>query len=214
MTSEEWLAAVREEAFDTVEMLSNARKPERERRTCAAFLRCAGIAFQPDQLIASTTEPPDVLFDAARFEVAIVLADDRRMHAEWRGRAERRKAAREIEDLFEPYEPPEILTRQLLIDEILPIATRKAEHYARSASGCAGLDLLVYVNQNVTFDIETPGPPLDNLARLGWRSVSILVPPHSYVVLAEAAAPRFLLERLGTPTSEWTELFCAGLFAI
>jgi hypothetical protein len=46
-----WLASLRAEAADTVDLLGNARKQERERSTCAAFLRCAGIDFQADLLI-------------------------------------------------------------------------------------------------------------------------------------------------------------------
>jgi len=67
----QWLDALRADAEDTVDLLSSRRKQERERRTCAAFLRCAGIAFEPGQVIASVTEPPDVIFDQARFGIAI-----------------------------------------------------------------------------------------------------------------------------------------------
>ena len=51
MTHEEfeklWLESLRDEAEDTVDLLGNARKQERERRTCAAFLRCAGVPTNP-----------------------------------------------------------------------------------------------------------------------------------------------------------------------
>lgn len=83
-----WLDALRAEADDIINLLANPRKQERERRTCAAFLRCAGIAFEPNQVTASTTEPPDVLFGRARFEIAIVLPQQRRMKDEWRNTAE------------------------------------------------------------------------------------------------------------------------------
>lgn len=48
-----WLDALRADADDTINLLGNPRKQERERRTCAAFLRCAGIAFEPDEVIAA-----------------------------------------------------------------------------------------------------------------------------------------------------------------
>lgn len=77
MTHEEfealWLESLSDQAADTVDLLGNARKQEREKRTCAAFLRCAGINFNADLIISSTTEPPDVLFNSAHFEITIVL---------------------------------------------------------------------------------------------------------------------------------------------
>jgi hypothetical protein len=85
MTHEEfealWLESLRAEATDTVGLLGNARKQERERRTCAAFLRCLGVDFSADQIAASTTEPPDVVFRQALFEITIVLPPSRRMES-------------------------------------------------------------------------------------------------------------------------------------
>ena len=115
-----WLESLRDDAADTVGLLSSARKQERERRTCAAFLRCAGVDFTPDQIVSSTTEPPDVVFSQALFEITIVVPPGRRMHAEWRATTARRESARQIGDLIEPYAPPEVLTRETLVHLIAP----------------------------------------------------------------------------------------------
>src|SRR2546430_12173919 len=93
-----WLESLRDEAADSVDLLGSARKQERERRTCAAFLRCAGIDFTVDQIVSSTTEPPDVVFGQALFEITIVLPVGRRIHAEWRATTAHRTSARRIED--------------------------------------------------------------------------------------------------------------------
>jgi hypothetical protein len=205
----QWLDALRADAEDTVDLLGNRRKQERERRTCAAFLRCAGIAFRPCDVIASVTEPPDVIFDQARFEIAIVMPP-REMHGEWKATARRRAEAQGINELIEPYHPPENLSRQQLIELIVPTASRKAQKYG--ATGTRELDLLLYVNRNAVLDVASPDPRCDELAAQGWRSVSILIPPHSYVALARETSPEFICRLLGTPSAAWTRPH--GLFDI
>ena len=204
-----WLGALRADSDDTVDLLSSRRKQERERRTCAAFLRCAGIEFEPGQVIASNTEPPDVLFESARFEIAIVMPQ-RKMHGEWKATARRRAEAQEINELIEPYYPPERLGRQQLIELILPTANSKVQKYG--ANGTRDLDLLLYINQNVVLDVKSPNPRCDEFAAQGWRSVSVLVPPHSYVAFARATSPEFIFRKLGKPSAAWTRP--DGLFDI
>jgi hypothetical protein len=204
-----WLDALRADAEDTVDLLSSRRKQERERRTCAAFLRCAGIAFEPDQVVASSTEPPDVIFDQARFEIAIVMPR-REMHGEWKATARRRADAQGINELIEPYHPPENLSRQQLIDLIVPIANSKAQKYG--ANGTRELDLLLYVNRNAILDVDSPNPRCDELSAQGWRSISILIPPHSYVASARETSPEFICRQVGEPSAAWTRP--DGLFDI
>jgi hypothetical protein len=73
MHEKEFLRRLVEEAEDTVDFLSSARKRERERRVCAAFFRCAGVPFSPSDLKCPERDPPDVLFDTAAFEVKLLL---------------------------------------------------------------------------------------------------------------------------------------------
>jgi Putative endonuclease, protein of unknown function (DUF1780) len=204
-----WLGALRADSDDTVDLLSSRRKQERERRTCAAFLRCAGIEVEPGQVIASNTEPPDVLFESARFEIAIVMPQ-RKMHGEWKATARRRAEAQGINELIEPYYPSERLSRQQLIELILPTVNSKAQKYG--ANGTRELDLLLYINQNVVLDVKSPNPRCDEFAAQGWRSVSVLVPPHSYVAFARETSPEFIYQQIGKASAAWT---CPdGLFDI
>ena len=204
-----WLDALRADAEDTVDLLSSRRKQERERRTCAAFLRCAGIAFEPGQVSASNTEPPDVLFESARFEIAIVIPQ-REMHGEWKATVRRRADARRIDELIEPYHPPESLSRQQLIELIVPIANSKAQKYG--ANGTRELDLLLYVNRNAVLNVQSPNPKCDEFAAQGWRSVSILIPPHSYVAFARETSPESIRRQVEEPSAAWTRP--DGLFDI
>jgi Putative endonuclease, protein of unknown function (DUF1780) len=69
MCEREYIGRLADQADDTVDLLSSARKGERERRTCAAFLRCLGINFSSSQIRLSKNEPPNVIFHDANFEV-------------------------------------------------------------------------------------------------------------------------------------------------
>ena len=131
------LESLRDEAADTVDLLSSARKQERERRTCAAFLRCAGIDFTTDQIVSSATEPPDVVFNQTLFEITIVLAPGRKIHAEWRSTTARRTSTQRIGDLIEPYAPPEVLTRESIVHLIAPASKVKSERYTARNMGCS-----------------------------------------------------------------------------
>ena len=209
---ETWLCDLREQAADTVDLLNNQRKQEREKKTCASFLRCAGVPFTFDQIQASDVEPPDVCFGAARLE--ITLSVSHQMHREWKERLKHRAGATKIEELMEPYRPPEGLSRQQTVDLAIAEATKKEPKYNARGSLCEMLDLLVYINGNVELNVGTPAPNVDVLAGQGWRSVSILIPPYSYVVLAKAGAPDFLLERVGEPRADWPNRHQIGLWEI
>ncbi|MGA2714679.1 MAG: DUF1780 domain-containing protein [Bryobacteraceae bacterium] len=205
-----WLATLRDEAADTVELLTSARKQERERRTCAAFLRCAGVGFTADQIVSSRTEPPDIVFGRTLFEITVVLPPGRRMHDEWRDTTARRTAAQQIGDLIEPYVHPEVLTRETLVHMISPASEEKASRYSARNISCREYDLLVYVNWNAVLQPESPDPDLDAVLCHGWRSLSVLLPPYSYVVFATPDAPQWLRDIAGTPTAA-TRTTC-GLF--
>ena len=69
------------------------------------LLRCAGMAFEPGQVVASMTEPPDVIFDQAHFEIEIVMPQ-RKMHGEWKATVRRRAEALGISELIKPCRLP------------------------------------------------------------------------------------------------------------
>jgi len=210
----EWVENLRAQAANTVDLLGNARRKELERRTCAAFLRCAGISFETGDLQASEDEPPDVLFRSACFEVTVVYDKGRTMHQDWKVALKRRSRARKIEELFDPYHPPETKNRQAIVDSVIEASQKKVDKYIARGRARSDLELLVYVNQNVVMDGTTPKPACNALTDHGWRTVSILVPPQSYVVLAGDEAPKFLVDQLDIVKASWPELSGIGLFEI
>ena len=105
MDERDYLRQLADKAHDTLHMLSSHRKAERERRACAAFLRCLGVYFSPHELVSPQNDPPDVLFRDTGFEVMIILDNGRKMHADWKKEASRRNSAQTLDDLVEPYHP-------------------------------------------------------------------------------------------------------------
>ena len=214
MASDDILAALLDNARDTVDLLANTRRVDRERSTCAAFLRCAGVAFLPDQLVRSATKPPDVLFENACFEVALYLPPGRRMHDEWRERVRQYQKARTLEELIEPYSPPPTITQQQLVELVIPIATQKATHYASRRIDCGNIDLLVYIDDALVLDPASPQPDVTQLLGQGWRSVSALLPPYAYVLFTNASAAQFLNELARFQVARWTAPLSTGLFGL
>jgi hypothetical protein len=93
---EKYLKGLLADYKETVHLLSSREmKPERERSVCRAFLKCAGIPYTEERIrsVAPRDEPPDVLFDKARFEVREVLDDERRRGDELKEKVQRLKKA-------------------------------------------------------------------------------------------------------------------------
>ena len=208
MKDREYLERLVLDAQDTIYFLSSERKPERERRTCAAFLRCLGINFTPKEIVSVKTDPPDVTFRSAHFEVVEVLDEGRKRHDEWKSEHQRRLTAEGLDDLVEPYRPPEPTPFADILNLIINALAKKSARYGETV--CLELDALVYVNllSNV-LDPKSPIPNSDELPVQGWRSVSMIMPLYSHVFLARESAPQILRDLVGETKSE-----CTGFDAI
>jgi hypothetical protein len=72
---------------------------------------------------------------------------------------------------------------------------------------CGTLDAVAYVNLGGShlYPAEAGGASdaVAELRRQGWRSVSMLSLPYDVVLTANASAPNFLRDRLGSVRSEW-----------
>lgn len=202
MTEREYIQRLADDAHDTVNLLSSSRKGERERRVCAALLRSLGVGFSPHELTAAESDPPDVIFRDARFEVMIMLDAGRKMHADWKARAEQRDTAKTLEELLEPYHPTAPMTLAEAVDLITADLAQKASHYGSRM--CSGLDALVYVNlRERHLDPESRAEVPAGLRSQGWRSVCFIFPPYSGVLLAAPEAPNFLRECERSTRQEW-----------
>jgi hypothetical protein len=89
----EYLRKLQEHVAETRRLFSNTMKPERERMVCRAFLRCLGIKFCDEEIIASDTEPIDVLFRSAKFQIRVLMESGR-------------KRGDEVKELQEPKQGP------------------------------------------------------------------------------------------------------------
>src|SRR6266478_4784422 len=70
--------SVRAYQRETVDLLSNKRKPEREQMVVRAFLRCLGVAFEEREILVGPEEPVDITFRTARFQVREILGGYKR----------------------------------------------------------------------------------------------------------------------------------------
>jgi putative endonuclease (uncharacterized protein DUF1780) len=207
----EYLEKLRAHASHAVEYLGNRHKPERERAVCRALLRCLGVSFADEEIVASTIEPVDVEFRDARFQVRDRLVPGTRRHAEWKARLAQATEARSMDDAIAPWpgEPnwtgettPMTLTE--LTAAVTEALEQKLTRYGGQA-GCAGLDALVYADLTWTHRLlldSEPGNP-SRLLEQGWRSVAVLFPPIGIVLCASEAAPSFLRQIVGTALHQW-----------
>jgi hypothetical protein len=79
-----YLQKLRDHAHDTRTFLSNKMKSERERAVCRAFLRTIGVCFEESEIIAPSTEPTDVSFRTAHFQIRDLLGPDHKRGDDWK----------------------------------------------------------------------------------------------------------------------------------
>lgn len=197
MDEREYLRQLAVEAYDTVNMLSSPRKSERERRTVAAFLRCLGVDFSSEDLKTPKSDPPDVDFRTAHFEVMIKLDEGRKLHSDWKNKANQLDSTQCIEKLVEPYHPSTPVPFQDIVKLVIEELDRKASRYGQNT--CSQLDALLYINLLG----KHLYPPLSNahvpekLHTQGWRSVCFLFVPYGHVLAVTPEAPKFLRQYEG-----------------
>ena len=189
---------IQEMIYDTEESIkffSSAKKPDRERSVCAAFLRSLKIKFNANDLQSIDDDPPDVIFGKARFEVKEYLDDDRRRHDEFKQRLKQLRQAQKLSDLLQPYRPFNITMR-----DVSERITSFLEEYAKSygMTHCSSLDVLVYFNLIDCHIVDDNAKP-DNsrILKQGWRSVSIITNSFAYIFIAQDSAPEFLIANSG-----------------
>jgi len=190
---------------DSIQFFSNEKKSDREQSVCAALLRCLGVKFLPNQIRANTSDPPDVFFKSAYFEV-IELYDKRRKRLdEYRARLKKLKKANSMSDTIVPFHRSKPISYQELRDKIIQALDKKSQKYGKDL--CSTLDALVYVGLSNRFlDIGSAIPDYKGLIDQGWRSVSFIIPPFSHVCFCKESGPKFLLSFSGQTKQEWKNL--------
>jgi hypothetical protein len=199
----EYLQNIQTDAADKLHYLTDECKPERERAVVRAFLRCIGVTFAESEIVAPASEPVDVSFRDARFQVREILQQGRRRGDEVKLKAR----AQSIDDATVTWKPPPTpMSAEELTLAITQALDEKARKYGRSQ--CSRLDALVYVNLTLTSVLRpdtTPGNTA-GLTAQAWRSVSLVFPPYGIVLFTTSDASGFLRQLLGSVRMEWSNV--------
>jgi len=203
-----YLQKLRNHARDTRTFLSNKMKSERERAVCRAFLRTIGISFEESEIIAPSTEPADVSFRTARFQIRDLLEPDRKRGDDWKKREQKYLSAKSLDDVMVPFSLPIPLGFDRLVPELEIGLSAKAQKYKRThKDGCTEIDALVYVDLEDRFlAVNSIMPDLEGLKSQGWRSVSLLFSPFGVVLCTSPTAPEFLKAIPSGPRMEWKKI--------
>jgi len=185
-----YFKSLRKKLKGTVRFFSSKNKFERESWIVKKFLNLPNSeGFRKPE-----HDPPDVLYQDARFEVIEILDEGRRRNDEHKERAKLIDEARKNKDITPFIERRQIsrISKNEVIDEILRKISNKERRYAPAVT--ANLDLLVYVNylnkkldttSQITIDYE------DSFKK--WRSVSLLVNiDGGFVIYTNPLAPELL----------------------
>lgn len=208
-SEQEFLRRLADQADDTVSLFSDSRKSERERRVCAAFLRCLGISFDIKDLVSvpKQDEPPDVRFRDAAFEVK-VNHGDQKVHGQWKARAQRYRDAKTTDDVLAPGVTPEPWSSSQALECVMGVL--KKQKYSPDTR--SSLDVLTYLDLPGPFlAVGSKTPETTELEKLGWRSVSVLFPPYACVLAVSSSAPDFLARLVGvikreSNPNQWFEI--------
>ncbi len=193
MNQNEILSSLALLAEDTVDFLSNTRKWERECWVCLEFLKALQVSASQNDLVKPDSEPPDVIFRDANFEVFIVLDKDRKIHLDWKQKLAVYRSAKSLEDLLEPYRPPRKISGEKIITFLSPTLSKKHQDYTKRGISLGDIDVLAYVNLNeYTLDFDTPFTGYGQLQQQGWRSISVFGNSYCRVLYARKSAPDFL----------------------
>jgi Putative endonuclease, protein of unknown function (DUF1780) len=202
--SRELIELTIEHTKDSIGFFSEKHKKEREQAVCRAFLRFLGIPFTESELGVRTDDPPDVCFRAARFEILEVLDKDRPRHQELKEFLKTLSGMKcdcELWQDLPDYQPLSVAQMVQLVESKSKLSP-KARKYGPSL--CSSLDALVYVNLRRTS--LRPNGTLEAVSAIacqGWRSVSVVFAPFSYVCHAAPEAPDFLRCYVGQLRQKW-----------
>jgi hypothetical protein len=187
---QEYIASITRGLEEDIRFFDSTNKEEREIWVVNEFLTNIGEEFYPDEIKASDSEPPDVVFHDAMFEVKEILDPGRRRHQELKRDLETAKNATSMQDLMEQYSP-----RDITWSEIYELVYVGCEKYSKKYSSDAKsqLDILFYVNlQDARAYIQRDLPSQRNLENFGFRSVSFISGLLGGILMVREDAPGFL----------------------
>lgn len=195
MNDDEFIASVIKNREESVSFFSSARKQERERWVVNKFLNTLGLQPSEAEVSSSVDEPPDMLYQDAKFEVKEIMDPGKRRHAEYKESLRKAREAKAAADLLESYAPRDITYTELCQRVEKHISTLKQYAPATKSS----LDLLFYVNlEDVHGYVSSELAAAADFEKYGWRSVSFLAGPLAVVLYSSSSAPSFLRQNEGS----------------
>lgn len=174
----------------SVDFFASHNKINREKWVVAEFLANLSIPYNETEIVCGS-DPPDVIFREAQFEVKEIMDEGYERHRDYKETLARAKTITDTAELLEFSTPKDISIQELFARIHSIAAIHASQKYSPDAR--KQLDLLFYVDLLDVFDIiETPFPDITILSELGYRSVSFLEGHHSCILCADPSAPSFI----------------------
>lgn len=174
------------------QFFSSEGEKEREHWVVREFLDRLAITFVDDELrLHEQDSAVDVEFRGARFQVKEITEPNCRRGGEIKDLYRLHMKARTLKDTIGPVfgsDIPSIRNGYELVQERAQELTND-KRYLQSKGD---LDLLFYVTRSRASVVQPEEIKADELASLGWRSISCLMGIRVCVLFARADAPSFL----------------------
>ena len=171
---------------------SNPAKEERERWVAGEFLTHLGISFSDAELRSHPqASKTDVEFRDALFQVKEITDPNFKRGDEVKATYRRVMAAKTLQDTVGPglaYDVPASACGYELVHAVATELGASATYRDHKAN----LDLLCYITRTRTSPISAEQERLQELATIGWRSISCLFGKQATVIYAGTEAPAFL----------------------
>ena len=179
-------------------------KSWREWNVTVDFLTNLHFGADESEIFALKSDPPDVVFRDARFEVKEILDSGRRRHDEVKA-ARLRATAKEGRAPAEMYAAEDLTPTDAGVLVLEELNRLDQKHYLFGQR--ATIDLLFYINKLKHWFEDGPMPSPQLFEGHGWRSVSAVVDTQQSLVFhSRFDAPAFLIENMGVVRKRWESL--------
>lgn len=160
------------------------------------FLSNLNIKFDPNEILKTDEEPPDVIFRNANFEIKAIYDENRRMLKEYQEDLIKAKKACSFNEAFNfrEYNPVDIS-----IQEIVDLVNARLRDYIVSTEQYQKIDMLFYFNRFFTRIADDKKYTISEEALWKkWRSVSVVKNGGvSFILWARDNAPDFIKMNTG-----------------
>ena len=197
---DEALEAMKRSWASDFHFFNNAGKDVRERWVVHEFLSRLSVTFGLDEIKSQEqSSKVDVQFRDARFQIKEIPDPGSRRSAEIKAIYHRVLAAKTIQDTIgTPFVydvPPPVSGYELVRDKAKELAEDP-----RYIDAKASLDLLLYVTRTRATLVKQTEINLEELSKMGWRSVSCLMGHRALVLFGRVDAFMFLRHKDSWPT--------------